>query len=59
MLFKSILAVAAMAGSALAGFDIQTGATQWWYTDDAQVCEGLKRKHIIMTILTQAVQVDC
>ena len=53
MLFKSLLAVATMAGSALAGFDIQTGATQWWYTDDAQVCASLKKKHyIVMIILT-------
>jgi hypothetical protein len=38
MLFKSVLAVAALAGSALAGFDIKTGQQTWWYTDDAQVC---------------------
>lgn len=38
MLLKSVLAVAAMAGSALAGFDIKTGQTDWWYTDDAEVC---------------------
>ena len=37
MLFTSILAVAAMAGSALAGFDIKTGLQTWYYTDDAEV----------------------
>ncbi|KAF2622000.1 hypothetical protein BU25DRAFT_463286 [Macroventuria anomochaeta] len=36
MLVKTIIAVAAMAGSALAGFDIKTGQTEWWYTDDAE-----------------------
>ncbi|XPS72667.1 hypothetical protein M3J09_004830 [Ascochyta lentis] len=25
-----------MAGSALAGFDIKTGQTEWWYTNDAE-----------------------
>ncbi|KAJ4361716.1 hypothetical protein N0V95_001609 [Ascochyta clinopodiicola] len=28
--------MAAMAGSALAGFDIKTGQTEWWYTNDAE-----------------------
>lgn len=39
MLFKSLLAVAAMAGSALATFDIKTGQQTWYYTDDAEVCD--------------------
>jgi hypothetical protein len=37
MLFASILTVAAMASSALAGFDIKTGQQSWHYTDDAEV----------------------
>lgn len=37
MLLESILVVAAMTSSAFAGFDIQTGQTEWWYTDDAEV----------------------
>ncbi|KAJ4405849.1 hypothetical protein N0V91_004958 [Didymella pomorum] len=36
MLFTPILAVAAMVGSALAGFDIKTGQQTWYYTDDAE-----------------------
>lgn len=39
MLPTSILAVVAMAGSALAGFDIKTGQQTWYYTDDAEVWE--------------------
>lgn len=39
MLFTSILAVAAMAGSALATFDIKTGQQTWYYTADAEVCD--------------------
>ncbi|KZM19030.1 hypothetical protein ST47_g9875 [Ascochyta rabiei] len=36
MLLKSLLAVSAVASSALAGFDIKTGQTEWWYTNDAE-----------------------
>ncbi|KAH6621961.1 hypothetical protein C7974DRAFT_414640 [Boeremia exigua] len=36
MLCKFIVAVIAMASTALAGFDIRTGQTEWWYTDDAE-----------------------
>ena len=43
MLPTSILAVVAMAGSALAGFDIKTGQQTWYYTDDAEVCGVLQR----------------
>jgi hypothetical protein len=43
MLFTPILAVAAMVGSALAGFDIKTGQQTWYYTDDAEVRELLRR----------------
>jgi hypothetical protein len=43
MLFTSVLAAAALAGSALAGFDIKTGQQTWYYTDDAEVCGFLRR----------------
>lgn len=37
MLCRAIIAVLALASFALAGFDIRTGQTEWWYTDDAEV----------------------
>lgn len=37
MLCKAIIAILALASFALAGFDIKTGKTEWWYTDAAEV----------------------
>lgn len=38
MLFKTILAAAALVGTALAGFDIRTGQTEAFVSDAAEVC---------------------
>lgn len=50
MLFRTIFAAAAMAGSAMAGFDIRTGLTEWWASDEAEVSPQLanqEAKHIL------------
>ncbi len=37
MLCQLIIAVTVLVGSALAGFDIRTGQTEWWASDEAEV----------------------